>query len=188
MNDDQSIAFLCPNGHKLTGPASLQGRPGQCPHCQSKFVIPDYSEFSAEAEMESLEYVSGIASSDAELVGLPGIDDLESIATEDTAIASIPHPGFLAEAPFGAANESIHLLFEQLWARRRDGSHLEVQLTNGDVLRPEFYSAAVSGPNQGFFAVRDTDGSYALASVAWSSVAQVVLRGVVHLPGDLFGG
>ncbi len=34
------IVFLCPNGHKLNGPASLKGRPGQCPHCGAKFVIP----------------------------------------------------------------------------------------------------------------------------------------------------
>ncbi len=34
------IVFLCPNGHKLNGPASLKGRPGQCPHCKAKFVIP----------------------------------------------------------------------------------------------------------------------------------------------------
>src|SRR5687768_12612727 len=27
------FVFLCPNGHKLNGPPSLKGKPGQCPHC-----------------------------------------------------------------------------------------------------------------------------------------------------------
>lgn len=35
-----SIVFYCPNGHKLNGPASLRGKLGLCPHCQSKFRIP----------------------------------------------------------------------------------------------------------------------------------------------------
>ena len=34
------IRFLCPNGHKLNGPSSLRGKPGQCPHCGSRFTIP----------------------------------------------------------------------------------------------------------------------------------------------------
>src|SRR5690606_3789560 len=38
--NEQMIVFLCPNNHKLNGPASLQGQPGQCPHCGAKFRIP----------------------------------------------------------------------------------------------------------------------------------------------------
>jgi len=34
------IVFLCPNGHKLNGPARLQGTRGQCPHCGARFRIP----------------------------------------------------------------------------------------------------------------------------------------------------
>src|SRR5487761_8865 len=34
------ILFLCPNGHRLHGSASLAGRPGQCPHCSVKFLVP----------------------------------------------------------------------------------------------------------------------------------------------------
>ena len=34
------FVFLCPNGHKLNGPPSLKGKPGQCPHCGAKFRIP----------------------------------------------------------------------------------------------------------------------------------------------------
>ena len=34
------IEFLCPNGHRLFGAASLQGKAGQCPECGSRFRIP----------------------------------------------------------------------------------------------------------------------------------------------------
>ena len=36
------IEFLCPNDHLLHGPSRLQGRPGECPECGSKFRIPTY--------------------------------------------------------------------------------------------------------------------------------------------------
>ncbi len=36
----ESIVFFCPNGHKLNGPATLRGKLGLCPHCQSRFRIP----------------------------------------------------------------------------------------------------------------------------------------------------
>ena len=38
---EATFAFLCPNGHELNGPVSLRGRPGQCPHCGEKFLIPE---------------------------------------------------------------------------------------------------------------------------------------------------
>ena len=68
----ETIAFLCPNGHHLTGPARLQGRPGQCPHCGERFHIPTYedgdeaddsgtSEEDSEATEEKTETVASKA-------------------------------------------------------------------------------------------------------------------------------
>jgi hypothetical protein len=45
---ETQIEFLCPNGHRLHGPASLQGKPGECPECGSRFHIPTYDEVPAE--------------------------------------------------------------------------------------------------------------------------------------------
>ena len=47
-----AFEFLCPNGHRLHGPASLQGRPGECPDCGSRFRIPSYEDISAEEQTE----------------------------------------------------------------------------------------------------------------------------------------
>lgn len=44
------IEFLCPNGHLLHGSKRLQGHPGQCPECGSKFRIPTYEEPFDEQE------------------------------------------------------------------------------------------------------------------------------------------
>jgi len=40
----EQIIFLCPNGHKLNGPAKLAGRLGKCPHCDMRFQIPSLEE------------------------------------------------------------------------------------------------------------------------------------------------
>ncbi len=49
---ERQIEFLCPNGHHLHGPASLQGRAGECPECGSRFRIPVIEEQETEAEPE----------------------------------------------------------------------------------------------------------------------------------------
>lgn len=43
-----TIVFLCPNGHRLNSPASLAGRPGQCPHCGIKFLVPGQQAASSD--------------------------------------------------------------------------------------------------------------------------------------------
>ena len=41
----EQIEFLCPNGHRLWAAVGLQGRPGQCPECGSKFHIPTLADY-----------------------------------------------------------------------------------------------------------------------------------------------
>ncbi|MDX1965505.1 MAG: hypothetical protein SFX18_20330 [Pirellulales bacterium] len=48
-----AIVFLCPNGHKLNGPAKLAGRLGQCPHCQARFQIPSLEVLRAVQAAEA---------------------------------------------------------------------------------------------------------------------------------------
>ena len=64
------IVFPCPNGHKLNGPASLQGQPGQCPHCGAKFRIPVF---------EPSEQIEGAPQDDGESthIGEVGEYDLD---------------------------------------------------------------------------------------------------------------
>src|SRR6266700_2897485 len=47
---EDSIVFLCPNGHKLNAPRRMQGHAGKCPHCGAKFRIPYVDESGANDE------------------------------------------------------------------------------------------------------------------------------------------
>ena len=47
---EEIFYFLCPNGHKLNGPPTLKGKPGRCPECQARFLIPTDEEIEAAGE------------------------------------------------------------------------------------------------------------------------------------------
>jgi hypothetical protein len=49
------IKFLCPNGHQLTAPDNLAGRPGKCPKCNTPFVVPKAEPEAPPAEAPAAE-------------------------------------------------------------------------------------------------------------------------------------
>src|SRR4029079_2436042 len=51
---EEIFFFLCPNGHKLNGPPSLKGKPGQCPQCGARFLIPTDEDIAAAEEEETV--------------------------------------------------------------------------------------------------------------------------------------
>lgn len=38
------IRFTCPNGHRLSIKESAAGKPGKCPNCNSKFLVPELED------------------------------------------------------------------------------------------------------------------------------------------------
>src|SRR6478609_728311 len=50
LRAEEIFFFLCPNGHKLNGPPILKGKPGQCPQCGARFLIPTDEEIEAAGE------------------------------------------------------------------------------------------------------------------------------------------
>jgi hypothetical protein len=77
-----SIAFLCPNGHKLNGPEKLAGRLGQCPHCNTKFQIPplDVIRAAQSGQLENLEEVQFPDSDGGSGMASEGIAEVEDSA------------------------------------------------------------------------------------------------------------
>ena len=67
------IEFLCPQGHRLHGPASLQGKPGQCPDCGSRFRIPNYEEVSTEEEAASQISLGRVDARQGSDIGSPAV-------------------------------------------------------------------------------------------------------------------
>ena len=88
--DADLIVFLCPNGHRLNGPKKLQGKPGKCPHCGAKFVIPldEPEEEEYEEEYEETSEEAAVAPpvpqsrpvSDSTEVDPKDLDQLEEVA------------------------------------------------------------------------------------------------------------
>ncbi len=183
-SSDSKIEFLCPNGHRLHGPSRLQGHPGQCPECGSKFRIPTYAEAPPDEEAELEISLAG--------AGEPGTsalltDEVEQITETDFADQS-PHAGRPARAAAigrsapSVASHPLAQWFAKLWADKPPGATIELHFGNGDRLVPEKFAKSSSPADYGLFAVKEPDGKYTLNAVAWGSIVRVLVRGVDELP------
>ena len=187
---EPQIEFLCPNGHRLHGPASMQGRAGQCPECGSKFRIPSYSdEISEEEELDQGVAMSGSAQAVGEMsvepplpisnherlgdAGTPG-NGLDSGDDQQQAAVESPPGRHDWEPTFG-----------DLWAQRTAGVVIEVCFQDGQTIVPEHYAPDATG-RQAIFAVKDSNGTYTLTAARWDSVVRVLVRGLKILPRSIF--
>jgi hypothetical protein len=156
---EDKFAFLCPNGHRLTGPARMQGQAGQCPHCGARFLVP------VLAEMEQVEEV--------DLTDLPGEDDRPLQVVED-----VPPPA-------GGVHPLCKLL-RKLWEERERGAVIELHLDGGMMLVPDWFDDKLSRHSHGLFAAQAADGTVTMTIVAWNTVSRVMVRNVEGLPEGMF--
>ncbi len=192
----EEIVFLCPNGHKLNGPATLQGQPGQCPHCGSKFRIPRLEETEAggaeQADGADGDIPMGTLVEDGddappageieEITEIVAVNDIEegAQAAYDDAPPIVPMP-----LPADGAHP-LAQIFSRLWAQTAEDSVVELFMSEGELLSPEYFAANLSQNKYGVFAVRADDGSYTLTTVPWDSVTRIAMRKVRHLPPGTF--
>jgi len=194
------IVFFCPNNHKLNAPSRLQGKPGQCPHCGVKFHIPTYEDVDEQdedreaftdeeipvgtlvedddLEIEELEEIGEFP--DEEEVEIDVQEDLEHISFADEPVPP-PRPMLAVEDGHPLAG-----VFMRLWDQKGEGGIVELYLSDGELLSPEFFSAELSQLNHGVFAVRSEDGTYTVTTVPWDSISKAVLKRVEKLPMGLF--
>jgi hypothetical protein len=180
------IEFLCPNGHTLHGPASLQGRPGQCPECGSKFRIPSYDEVPDEDE-ETAGHEISVGRVDAGDSGL----DLEEV-NAGPPMATPPELVVedVEEIPESAATvpaEGLGGMFGKLWAQRSEGATVELCLSDGQTVKPDHFAEKLSQGTHGVFGTKDPEGGYTLVAVRWESVLRVIVRGLESLPEEMTG-
>ena len=171
------IIFLCPNGHRLNGPASLAGRPGQCPHCGVKFLVP--SPDDEEEEEQAEEFV------EQEQENFPLNDIVIQIDTSGKGGSS--KSGKLALTSNSSVTSSAHptaALLSQLWRYKAQGANVEVHLGDGKLLEPDRFST--KDANHAIFASQEGNGSYTLTAVAWTSIERIVVRGLEQLPKEWF--
>jgi hypothetical protein len=191
---EPQIEFLCPQGHHLHGPASLQGKPGECPECGSRFRIPTLQELvtpaPAEEEIRLEEAKTGrapVAVDAAAAVPEPDNRDIPTAArakpSGGDSLLALDLPPEAILGPPGV--HPMAELFARFWTARTEGSRVEVHLASGGVLLPDGYVAAMSQHGHAVLVTRDPDGSHTVTLVPWDSVARVILRGIRQVPGEI---
>jgi hypothetical protein len=187
------IEFLCPNGHRLNGPVSLQGRPGECPECGSRFRVPSYGDdLSDEEPLDEQQISRGhIGGGSDSKVGQAAADgDRHSPATEPGYSLNLEDLGDAAsrDAAQTAGAHPWLSVFPQLWVQKSlSGGIVEIDLTDGNTIVPERFARAVSERAHAVFAVKDSNGTLTITAVPWESIVRVQVRGLRKLPDDLFG-
>jgi len=208
---ERQIEFLCPNGHHLHGPASLQGRAGECPECGSRFRIPVVDE--PEAPHEPLpEPQSEPQSADEADIPLEEETALDphvrsaQVSAGGTAeppaflqvhdeplLAEASDPGAAPGAVLGLSSEGdsgthehpLAALFAELWAARDESSRVEVHLETGSILVPDGYLKSRSMHGYAVLVTKDPDGRWTMTVVPWNSVSKIILRALKEVPGDV---
>jgi hypothetical protein len=178
---DGEVVFLCPNGHRLHGPAEMVGRPGQCPHCKVRFLIPSPDEVSDEEEADGglhEQFVIQIDTSAKE----PSASAKSGLKAGPSAAAAPSPP-----APAAEKTHPLAALLARLWTYRELGASLEIHLGDGKILIPDHYSAPAAHPHHALFAVREANGSHTVAAVSWDAIERIAVRQLQQLPKDLFG-
>ncbi len=97
--------------------------------------------------------------------------------------ASEPEPG--PGGPEGGSNPTA-LLMARLFREMEHGGIVEVHISGGSVILPEFYEPRWSVGSHGLFASRAADGTVTLTAVAWDSIQKIIVRQVNGLPDGMF--
>jgi len=193
----EKIEFLCPNGHRLFGPAELQGKPGKCPECGSTFRIPSYEELT-ESEKTAAAQVSVAADSAIEakrnsLAMGQGLGDsaitfdsglhLELTGgrlTGDSQRTAAPRNGNFGAGENGGG--SMAEIFQRIWEAKPPGAELRVELEGGRSLLVEQSFPTWTGAK--FLLVRAEESPYGrgLVVLPWSAVRLIHIKGMAEPP------
>jgi hypothetical protein len=144
-------------------------------------VVADATDGAPQADGDPAE-----AGEDWQFGG--GADDATvEPAVDDVAAASAAWGGFEGAEPESEAFDNpTARLVARLWVEREHGGVVELHLTGGSVILPEWYESRWSRGTHGLFASQAPDGSITLTAVAWDSIQKVVVRQVKGLPDGMF--
>ena len=162
--DEDKLEFLCPNGHKLHGASSLQGRPGQCPHCNARFLIPTEEEVAAAESSDAASRAVGAPENGNGDAESGSIDDLVIAAAEPVVINFHDQP---PPPPMPVSCHPLAQIIRKLWAETRGAGVMQLRLDNEETLLAESFSAELSQHEFGVFAVRGENKTPAVTILPW---------------------
>jgi hypothetical protein len=190
------IVFLCPNGHRLNGPARLKGKAGQCPHCNAKFRIPEDDDEEDVEDFEEVDEFETAESMTDEEFAAEDIEDIDEISefTEEEYEESELEP--FEEAPATVIDafttpppEGVHpyaSIIAMLWEAKEPGQVIDLHLQKGEVFTPELFAEALAQPYFGIFGRREKEGGHTLIMLPWDQITRIEIRNVKQVPVGLF--
>lgn len=175
------FVFLCPNGHKLNGPASLKGKPGQCPHCGARFVIP-------EDDVPEEDIPTGEVEEEEVPAGEPVEDEapIEPELAEEEVVEAVVEELEPDPEPIPPGVHALGYIVGRLWDHKNETTELEIFLQEGEIISPDHYAEILSTGEYGVFAHKDGDEEYSLSVIPWTAVRRVDLRKVTKLAHGTF--
>ncbi|MGE0606931.1 MAG: hypothetical protein AB7O62_07550 [Pirellulales bacterium] len=201
---DDTIVFLCPNGHRLHGSRKLEGKAGQCPHCGARFRVPSHDDPPDDDDDAPSQILDGesplageLAVQDVPPSGI-GVDQQFNFNFQEPAGQSVTVTesgkdergsavfNIKLDSSVGSASHPLCDLFLRLWEERSRGAFVELHLSDGAVIVPERFSKDQSRRSHGLFAIKEPDGTHTLTVVAWESITRICVRRVAKLPKRMF--
>lgn len=173
------IEFLCPNGHRVWAPLSLQGRAGQCPDCGSKFHIPTLADY----EEMPLDIVSN-EDSVVNLDPLSGLQGNGSSSAQGRGSSTLPWNQDRNLPSSGASNSSdkAALFLADLTADLPEGAAVELHTNDGRKYVPDQFAKQLSDSARLAFSIKLDDETHTLVVLPWPSIARIEVSGIKQLP------
>lgn len=178
--EGNKIVFVCPNGHRIEVDRAWAGKRGTCSKqgCGVPVVIPVPPGLARPSEASHSS--AGPAGSGA-LAGGIGAGP----AAADPGLEPAPEASGLG-VDFDAIDHPTARLVAALWRERAHGGIVEVHLTGGSVIMPQWYDPLWSCGTHALFAAPGPENTITLTAVAWDQVQKVVVRQIKDVPDDMF--
>jgi len=169
---NNEFEFLCPNGHRLQGPLSLQGYPGQCPECDAKFRIPEASLPTSD-ELDSESPATPAAKEEA----AETVDAKPKLTEATTPVEPIQ----TAKAANGLAEiyaeESLFETLCKYWSSRPEDATVEIFTDDGRQLPIESFDEEASNQELGVFTTESEQDSPSLAIIPFAKITRIAING-----------
>ena len=179
------ISFYCPSGHRILVPRTLAGKRGACSKCGVDVTIPLTSQPATpppDGQPLTTNAFMPAGRPEAEPSG-PQPEPDQPLEPPPAAYAAQDYP----LPPFEPGQENpTAMLVARLWVEREHGGIVELHLTGGSVILPEWFETNWSRGTHGVFASQAVDGSVTLTAVAWDTIQKIVVRQVQGLPDGMF--